>query len=180
MSSAQPERRACGSSPIATVGRSGSFRGAADRRAAREGRAGCRAAIAVRNARLPVLYQHETRRRRQQPRERSPPSVSDPSATTSARRPGHDPTVVADLAVADEPELLVGRKSGCREPVGHGTGVLRVSLEASPAQARDEIDRTGERRAGQALTPAPLTDVATSDPPVGRGSSDPFRTPRGS
>src|SRR5512132_3785562 len=111
MSSAQPERRACGSSPIATVGRSAPF--AVRLTAARPGRVERDAA-----PRLPCgppgfvsCTSNETRRRRQRPREGFPPSVSDPSATTSARRPGHDPTVVADLAVADEPELLVGRKS---------------------------------------------------------------------
>jgi hypothetical protein len=40
---------------------------------------------------------------------------------------GHDPAVLADLAVPDEPEFLVGRKSTVVEETGgHRTGVLRA------------------------------------------------------
>jgi len=34
---------------------------------------------------------------------------------------------------------------------------------------RVEIERTGERRSGHALTPVPFTDIAARDPPVWRG-----------
>src|SRR5215475_1023560 len=83
--------------------------------------------------------------------------------------PGHDPAVLADLAVPDEPELLIGRQRAVeQEPGGHRTGVLRVSLDGPPAQPRDEIKRTGERRAGHALAPVPLPGEAARDAPVGR------------
>src|SRR6516164_9813630 len=83
---------------------------------------------------------------------------------------GHDPAVLADLAVTDEPELLVGRQGTVEEEAGgHRTGVLRVSLDSPAAQGRDEIERTGEGRGGHALAPVPLTDVAARDPPVWRG-----------
>src|SRR5215472_6566596 len=83
---------------------------------------------------------------------------------------GHDPAVLADLAVTDEPELLIGRQGAVeQEAGGHRVGALRVALDGPPAQTRDEIERTGERRRGHALTPVPLADVATRDPPVRRG-----------
>src|SRR5215475_12940549 len=84
--------------------------------------------------------------------------------------PGHDPAVLADLAVTNEPELLVSRQGTVEEESGrHGVGALRVSLDGPAAQTRDEIERTGERRRGNALTPVPLTGVAARDPPVRRG-----------
>lgn len=84
--------------------------------------------------------------------------------------PGHDPAVLADFAVTGEPEFLVGRQSAVVEEAGgHRAGGLRVSLDSSPAQARDEINRPGERRSGHALTPVTLTDVAARDSPVRQG-----------
>jgi hypothetical protein len=83
--------------------------------------------------------------------------------------PGHDPPVLADLAVANEPELLVGRKRTVEEEAcGHRTSVLRVSLHGSPTKARNEIQRTGESGRSHAPAPVPLADVATRDPPVRR------------
>lgn len=59
--------------------------------------------------------------------------------------PGHDPAVLADLTVTDELELLAGRQGAVvKESGGHRAGVLRVSLNGPAAQARDEIERTGE------------------------------------
>src|SRR5205823_6037705 len=80
--------------------------------------------------------------------------------------PGHDPAVLADLAVTGEPELLVGRQGAVEEePGGHRPGVLGVSLDGAPAQACDEIERTGERRRGHSLAPVPLPGVAARDAP---------------
>src|SRR5262249_60814672 len=73
-------------------------------------------------------------------------------------------------AAPEEPALLEGRQRPVEEaPSGHRTGVLRVSLDSPPAQARDEIESTGERRSGHALAPVPLPGVAARDPPVRRG-----------
>jgi hypothetical protein len=83
---------------------------------------------------------------------------------------GHDPTVFTDLPVPDEPEFHVRRHRTVEEEArGHRSGVLRVSLDGPSAQARDQIDRTGERRGRHALTPVTLADVAARDPPIGRG-----------
>src|SRR5512146_196684 len=49
--------------------------------------------------------------------------------------PGHDPAVLADLAVTGEPELLVGRQGTVdQESGGHRAGALRVSLDGPAAQ----------------------------------------------
>jgi SAM-dependent methyltransferase len=83
--------------------------------------------------------------------------------------PGHDPAVLADLTVTGEPELLVGRQSAVVEEAGgHRPGGLGVSLDRPPAQARDEIERAGERCRSHALAPVPLTDIAARDPPIRR------------
>jgi hypothetical protein len=67
--------------------------------------------------------------------------------------------VGAGLAVTGEPKLLVGRQGTVVEEArGHRAGRLRVSLDSPPALARDEIDGTGERRGGYALTPVPLPE----------------------
>src|SRR5262249_54154519 len=66
--------------------------------------------------------------------------------------------------------LLVGRQGTVeQEAGGHRAGVLRVSLDGPPTEARDEIEGTGERRRGHALAPVPLTGEAARDPPVWRG-----------
>src|SRR5580658_8959927 len=78
--------------------------------------------------------------------------------------------MLADLAVTGEPELLVGRQGAVEEEAGgHRAGGFRVSLDTPPAQARDEIERAGQRRSGHTLPPVPLTDIAARDPPVRRG-----------
>src|SRR5438477_9586554 len=75
--------------------------------------------------------------------------------------PGHDPAMLADLAVAGEPELLVGRQSAVEEKAGRNRGgVLRVALDRSPTQAGDQIKRTRERRTGDTLAAVALADIA--------------------
>ncbi len=77
--------------------------------------------------------------------------------------------MLADLAVADEAELLVGRERAVEEESGgHRARVFGVALDRPAAPARDEIERTGERCCGDALAPAALADEAAGDPPVGR------------
>ena len=86
--------------------------------------------------------------------------------------PGHDPAVLADLPIPDEPKPLVCRGRTIEEEARwHRCGVLGISLDGSPAEFRDQIERTGERRGGNALTAASLSDVATPDPPIWRGRS---------
>src|SRR5262249_6572720 len=83
--------------------------------------------------------------------------------------PGHDPAVLADLAVPDEPELLIGRQRAVeQEPGGHPTRLLRLRLDAPPAHPRDELTRPGEPRAGTARAPVPLPGKEARDAPVGR------------
>ena len=75
--------------------------------------------------------------------------------------------MLADLAVTNEPELLIGRQGTVEEESGgHRVGALGVSLDGPAAQTRDEIERTGERRRGNALTPVPLTDVTARASPA--------------
>src|SRR5215472_19175824 len=72
---------------------------------------------------------------------------------------GHDPAVLADLAVTDEPELLVGRQGTVeQESGGHRVGALRVSLDGPAAQTRDEVKRTGAARSAPG-TPRHLRPV---------------------
>jgi len=72
---------------------------------------------------------------------------------------GHDPAVLADLAVTGEPELLVGRQGTVeQESGGHRAGALRVSLDGPAAQTRDEVKRTGAARSARG-TPRHLRPV---------------------
>src|SRR6188768_2362465 len=81
--------------------------------------------------------------------------------------PRHHPAVLADLAVADEAELLVGRQRAVEEKPGrHGSRVLGAAFDRPAALTRDEIERTGKRCGGDALAPAALADEAAGDPPV--------------
>jgi hypothetical protein len=91
--------------------------------------------------------------------------------------PGHDPAVLAHLAVTGEPELLVGRQGTVeQESGGHRAGALRVSLDGPAAQTRDEVKRTGAARSAPGtprhLRPVPVRanrlspSCAPSFPPV--------------
>src|SRR6059058_2408576 len=52
--------------------------------------------------------------------------------------PGHNPTVLADLAVADEPEFLVGGERAVEQKAGgNRVRVFGVSLDPPAAQSRD-------------------------------------------
>ena len=79
----------------------------------------------------------------------------------------HDPAVLADLAVADESELFVRRESTVEKKAGrNGACVLRVALHPPPAEIRDEVERTRERRSRDTLAPMPLADEVARRPPV--------------
>src|SRR5262245_55242665 len=78
----------------------------------------------------------------------------------------HDPTVLADLAIPFEPELLVGgQRPVDEESGGYRRGVLGVALDGSPTRLGDQLDRTGQRGTGDTLAPIPLAHEATGDPP---------------
>src|SRR5437588_7952730 len=67
-----------------------------------------------------------------------------------------DPAMLADLAVADESQLLVGRQGAVEEETGRNrTRVLRITLDRAAAGACDQIERSGERRRGDSLAPMP-------------------------
>src|SRR5262245_50188805 len=79
----------------------------------------------------------------------------------------NDPAVLADLAVADESEPFVRRQSTVEEESRRNrAGGLRVALHPPAAEIRDEVERTRERRGGDALAPVPLADEVARDPPV--------------
>src|SRR6266540_169270 len=83
---------------------------------------------------------------------------------------GDDPAVLADLAVADESQLLVGRQGAVEEEAGRNrTRVLGIALYVAAAETRDQLERPGERRRGDALAPVPLADEVAGDPPVRQG-----------
>src|SRR5215510_4244489 len=80
---------------------------------------------------------------------------------------GDDPPVLADLAVASEPEVLIGRERPVEEEAGrHREGILWVTLDGPPAQAGDQIERSGERGSRDALPAVAPADIAAGDPPV--------------
>ena len=67
--------------------------------------------------------------------------------------PPHDPPVLADLAVAGEPELLVGRQGAVEEETcGNCVSAFWVALDGAAAEARDEVEGAGERGCGYALS----------------------------
>src|SRR5207253_8341739 len=83
---------------------------------------------------------------------------------------GSDPAVLADLAVADESQLLVGRQGAVEEEAGgNRTCVLEIALYVAAAETCDQIERPGERRRGDALAPVPFADEVAGDPPVRQG-----------
>src|SRR5262249_44415041 len=80
---------------------------------------------------------------------------------------GHDPAVLADPAIPREAEPLVGRQYAVEEKAGrHRAGVLRVSLHGPAAQARDQVDRTGQSCVRHAPAPVSLADEVARDPPI--------------
>src|SRR5215510_1214894 len=80
---------------------------------------------------------------------------------------GDDPAMLADLAVADESQLLVGRQGAVEEEAGRNrTRVLRVALYVAAAEVCNQIQRSAERRRGDTLAPVPLADEVAGDPPV--------------
>src|SRR5690348_11986315 len=82
----------------------------------------------------------------------------------------HDPAMLADLAVADEAELLVRRERAVEEEAGgYRRAVLGIALDRSPAEAGDELERAGERCARHARASMALADEVAGDAPVGRG-----------
>src|SRR5215207_10492940 len=81
-----------------------------------------------------------------------------------------DPAVLADLAVADESKLLVGRQGAVEEEAGRNrTRGFGIALYLAAAETCDQIERPMERRRGDALAPVPLTDEVAGDPPVRQG-----------
>src|SRR6266540_1144106 len=83
---------------------------------------------------------------------------------------GDDPAVLADLAVADESQLLVGRQGAVEEEAGRNrTRVLGIALYVAAAETCDQFESPGERRRGDALAPVPLADEVAGDPPVRQG-----------
>src|SRR5438094_2330016 len=83
---------------------------------------------------------------------------------------GDDPAVLADLAVADESQLLVGRQGAVEEEAGRNrTRVLGIALYVAAAETCDQLESPGERRRGDALAPVPLADEVAGDPPVRQG-----------
>jgi hypothetical protein len=57
--------------------------------------------------------------------------------------------VLADLAVADESQLLVGRQGTVEEEASRNrTRVLGIALYLAAAERGDQIERPGERRLG--------------------------------
>src|SRR5213593_1839042 len=102
-------------------------------------------------------------------------SVPDPRGSRGRLRRwfddfGDDPAVLADPAVADESQLLVGRQGAVEEEAGgNRTRVLGIALYVAAAETCDQLERAGERRRGDALTPVPLADEVAGDPPVRQG-----------
>src|SRR5215217_6574985 len=83
---------------------------------------------------------------------------------------GDDPAVLAELAVADESELLVGRQGAVEEEAGRNrTSGVGIPLYLAAAETCDQIERPIERRRGDALAPMPLADEVAGDPPVRQG-----------
>jgi hypothetical protein len=77
---------------------------------------------------------------------------------------GDDPAVLADLAVADEAQLLVGRQGTVEEEAGRNrTRGLGISLYLAAAETSDRIERPFERRRRDALAPVPLADEGAGD-----------------
>src|SRR4029450_9957591 len=75
--------------------------------------------------------------------------------------------MLADLAVADESQLLVGRQGAVEEEAGRNrTRVLGIALYVAAAERCDQLERPGERRRGDVLAPVPLADEVAGDPPV--------------
>jgi hypothetical protein len=78
--------------------------------------------------------------------------------------------VLADLAVADESKLLVGRQGAVEEEAGRNrTRGFGIALYLAAAETCDQIERPIERRRGDALAPVPLADEVAGDPPVRQG-----------
>jgi len=70
---------------------------------------------------------------------------------------GDDPAVLADLAVADESQLLVGRQGTVEKEAGRNrTRGLGISLYLAAAETCDQFERPFERRRRDALAPVPL------------------------
>src|SRR3954453_6339147 len=83
---------------------------------------------------------------------------------------GDDPAVLADPAVADEPERLVGRQGAVEEETGSNrTRGFGIALDLPAAETSDQIERPMERRRGDALAPMPFPDEVAGDPPVRQG-----------
>src|SRR6185369_2159202 len=83
--------------------------------------------------------------------------------------PAHDPRVRAELPPAGEPGLLEqlhgGGEQESRRRVPAG-GHLGDGLDEPAAGQRDQVERPGQRRAGDAVAPVLLVDEEAGDPPV--------------
>src|SRR5262249_46649584 len=80
---------------------------------------------------------------------------------------GDDPAVLADLAVADEAQLLVGREGAVEEEAcRHRASGFGIPLYPAAAETCDQIERPFERGRGDALAPLPLADEVAGDPPI--------------
>jgi hypothetical protein len=74
--------------------------------------------------------------------------------------------MLADPAVACEPELLVGRQRAVEEEAGGDRArILGVSLDRPAAEGCDQLERSREPRGRDALAPAALADEVARDPP---------------
>ena len=93
--------------------------------------------------------------------------MRDVEPTSGSDGPRDHPTVLADLAVAGEPLLLVGRERPVeKEPGRHRGRVLRVALDPASAEAGDQGQRARQAGRGHTLTAVSLADVVARDPPV--------------
>src|SRR5689334_17560119 len=78
--------------------------------------------------------------------------------------------MLADRAVADESQLLVGGEGAVEEEAGRNRiRALRIALDGAAAETRDQLECAGKRSRCDSLPPVPLADEIARDPPVGQG-----------
>lgn len=81
------------------------------------------------------------------------------------------PPVLADLAIANEAETLVGGKcTVVQEPRRNCIRGLGVALNRAPAETGDQLERASQCGGCDPLAAVPFADVAASDSPVRCGT----------